>query len=174
MESIAKLIAIIGLGYLLMTCSATYSTSSTKIRFTDKSPLMEQRPSVRFTQMKRVGRAVNAAGQPTVYILLGSADGGLLDIYLVRSATKRGNVVQGHDLDPTQVELRAQWKGLRFSQAESFPTTVKVSIRSLTSTETVIEVAATLVNSITGTYLEVEPFRITLRKQYVEELRAES
>lgn len=170
MESIAKLIVIIGLGYLLMTCNTTHNTASTKSSAMDRShSLMDQRPSIHFTQLKRVGRAFNAAGQPTAYILLGSEDGDLLDIYLIRSAIKNGYSFQSHGLNPVQVELRVDWKGIRFSQSDAYSTPVNLSIESLTPTEAVINVSATLVHSATGAYLEVASSRISITGEQLDE-----
>ncbi|AIC22576.1 hypothetical protein EY04_27810 [Pseudomonas chlororaphis] len=171
MESIAKLIVIIGLGYLIMTCSTTHNTASTKSRAMDRSHSpIDQRPNIRFTQLKRVGRAFNASGQPTAYILLGSEDGDLLDIYLMRSAIKNGYSFQSHGLNPAQVELRAHWKGIRFSQSDAYSTLVNLSIESLTPTEAVINVSATLVHSTTGAYLEVASSKISITGEQLNEL----
>lgn len=175
MESLVKLIVIMGLGYLLMTCSTMHNTISTKSRITDRShSLMDQRPSVRFTQLKRVGLAINATGQPTAYMLLRSESGELLDLYWVRSAIKIGNSSQSYSLDPTQIELRAHWNGQHFFQSDSEPTLVTVSIDFLTPTEAIINVTGKLVHSATGAYLEIAPSRIIVRGEYLNVLFAES
>lgn len=131
---------------------------------------MNQPPSIRFTEVKRVGRAFNAAGQPTTYILLGSKDGGLLDIYLPRSAIKKGDTAQSPGIETAPVEVRAHWKGLRYSQSPADSTWVNLTVESLTPDEAVIEVAATLYRSANDVYFKVAESKIRLKGQQAKEL----
>lgn len=174
MESIAKLIVIIGLAYLLMTCSAMQkipAASDTNDR-SKSSGVTAKHFTVSFNQLKRVGRAFNAAGQPTAFILLSSDNGNFLDIYLLRSIIKEGYSIQSPGL-PSEVEVRAHWNGIQFAQSAVHLTQVNFSIQSLTPTEVVIDISATLFHSATGAYLEVASSRISVSGEHLKELVGE-
>ncbi|MHC8403350.1 hypothetical protein ACYZTX_28945 [Pseudomonas sp. MDT1-17] len=157
MERITKFMAIIGLAYLLLTCGHVprLSIAGSEDAGGYSLSVLTPAPSISFNQVKHIAPAFNATGEPTVFVLLSSDDQTLLDVYLLRSAIKEGYSVQSHRSDRPEIELRAQWKGRRFSQSAEHPTIVNLTIQSITPTEAVIDVSGTLVNLATGAYLSV-------------------
>lgn len=173
MDNIAKLIVIIALGYLLVTCSDTQKAPQSKSANTSEnnaSLVKEKRLSARFDQIKQIGRTFNAEGQPAVFILLSSGDQDFLDIYLLRSVIKDDYLGQNHALSQSEVELRAQWKGTRFVQSSQYSTQVTLKIQKITPTEAMIDLSGALVNSATGIYLNVSASRITVSGENLKQL----
>ena len=163
MESIGKVLAIISLAYWLMACNDP------------NRKVLEPWRSVAasFHQVKAVADGYNAAGQPTVFILLGSDSGNLLDLYLLRSNITEGYAVQSLRFDHPEIELRAQWNGKRFMQSTEHPTVVNLTIRSITPNDAVIEVSATLVDRVTGQYLTLPPSVVHVQGEYLTALIAD-
>lgn len=161
MRNIVTLIMFIGMGYSLVTCSKAPSQAIINSA-AERSPSMERAPSISFTQLKRFGKAVNAEGQPTTYILATSKNGDLLDIYLVDSAIKRNSTPQNKRLAPKQIELRVNSKGTTFFQANAYTPEIYAAVESTSTNEVVIHIPATLLHSASGTPLNIAPLKLLI------------
>lgn len=108
-------------------------------------------------QVKRVLSGVNSVGEPAVSILIGSRRNHLFDITLLRSNIRPGYSVRSISYSHPEIELMTRWNGELFTQSTQFPTSVELTIQSLTPNAAVLSFSALLVNAVTGGYVRLSP-----------------
>ncbi|CAI8757617.1 hypothetical protein [Pseudomonas zeae] len=141
--------------------SASNSFSNNKI--TQPSP-------VSVKQVKRVLSGVNSLGQPSVSILVGSSKNQLFDITLLRSNIRPGYSVHSLSYSHPEIEIMTRWNGDLFTQSTKFPTSVELTIQSVSPQAAVLSFSSLLVNASTGGYVRLSPSLVTLTGKNLEEL----
>lgn len=121
-------------------------------------------------QVKRVLSGVNVQGQPSVSILIGSSRNHLFDITLLRSNIRPGYRVRSLSYSHPEIELMTRWNGALFTQSTKFPTSVELTIQSITPSAAVLSFSGLLVNAATGSYVRLSPSLITVTGKDFEEL----
>ncbi|MBB6155260.1 hypothetical protein HDC30_002483 [Pseudomonas sp. JAI115] len=169
MDRFPTCLCLLGLASLLTGCSDLEPPASPPQASPSPQGQAAQ-PLVSIKQVNRVLSGVNSLGEPSVSIRVGSSRNHLFDLTLLRANIHPGYRVRSLSYSHPEVELITRWNGDLFTQSTKFPTSVEVTIQSISTEAAVLSFSGLLVNAATGGYVRLSPSQITITGKDLEEL----
>lgn len=110
--------------------------------------------------------------RPGVSIYIGPDEFNFFDITLDRANVIQGYTVQDRRNNVENFSLTANWQGEHYAQSINHATYSSFTVRSLSSTEAVIELSGKLLSVASGTFLVLEPSTVKIRGELLKNLTA--